>query len=739
MNRSLFAHALLAAFGSVVAALARSEEAPATLERVVVTAPLPAEPALGASNASDGDIAARKVATSDTSRLLEGIPGVSVNSAGGVSGLPSVHGLADDRLRVQVNGMDLMPACPNHMNSALSYIDPTRVAAATVYAGIAPVSVGGDSVGGTIQVTSAAPEFVDPARGARIEARSGAFYRSNGDAWGANLGASYVGRALNLSFDGSNARSRDYLAGGAFKPAAFGAQSGNWLAGDVVGSSSYQSNNDDFSLALREGQQLLRVGVSQQDIPFEGFPNQRMDMTANHGTQAQAQYEGLFAWGRLEGRLYWQETHHMMNMGPDRYSYGPIGMPMDTMARTSGARLQANVRLNGTDLLRLGAESQAYRLNDWWPPAGGAMGPLTFWNIDDGRRDRVDVFGEWEGREGERWTALLGVRADRVDMNAGPVQGYSGGAMWAQDGGAFDAIDRSRSDLNWNLTALARYEATETQAYEMGVARKSRSPNLYQRYAWSTQPMAMLMNNFVGDGNGYVGNPGLRPEVADTASVGGSWRGADSGNWNAKFTAYLTRIHDYIDAQRCDFGQCGGQPNVEATASFVNLQYVNQSAQLAGFDASGQVALGHSAALGAWNASGVLGYVRGTNRATGDGLYHVMPVNAKLDLVNALAAWTSTADLQWVGAKTRVSQVRDEATTPAYALLNLRSNRQWRAGRWQWRLDVAVENAFNRLYSLPLGGAYLGQGATMGITGAPWGYSVPGTGRSWNTALSLHF
>lgn len=75
---------------------------------------------------------------------------MSLYGAGGVSSLPAIHGLADDRIRIQVDGMDLVAACPNHMNSALFYIDPTKVGSATVFAGITPVSAGGDSIGGTI-------------------------------------------------------------------------------------------------------------------------------------------------------------------------------------------------------------------------------------------------------------------------------------------------------------------------------------------------------------------------------------------------------------------------------------------------------------------------------------------------------------------------------------------------------------------------------------------------------------
>ncbi len=65
-----------------------------------------------------------RASSSDTAKMLQNIPGVHANGAGGVSSLPTVHGLADDRLRIKVDGMDLIASCPNHMNPALSYLDP---------------------------------------------------------------------------------------------------------------------------------------------------------------------------------------------------------------------------------------------------------------------------------------------------------------------------------------------------------------------------------------------------------------------------------------------------------------------------------------------------------------------------------------------------------------------------------------------------------------------------------------
>ena len=139
-------------------------------------------------------------------------------------------------------------------------------------------------------------------------------------------------------------------------------------------------------------------------------------------------------------------------------SYG-TGMPMDTAGRTLGASVQASLMSTPDELIRLGAEYQRYRLNDWWPPVGGTMGPNTFWNLNLGQRDKVDVYAEQEQRWGPQWSHQIGLRLTRVHTAAGAVQGYNDAlsSLWGADAAAFNAADRERSDLNADLTALARY------------------------------------------------------------------------------------------------------------------------------------------------------------------------------------------------------------------------------------------------------------------------------------------
>jgi iron complex outermembrane receptor protein len=78
----------------------------------------------------------------------------------------------------------------------------------------------------------------------------------------------------------------------------------------------------------------------------------------------------------------------------------------------------------------------------------------------------------------------------------------------------------------------------------------------------------------------------------------------------------------------------------------------------------------------------------------------------------------------------RATRSRLQAT-----VVNLRGSYSWK----QTRLDFGVENLFDRNYDLPLGGAYTGQGATMGINAIPWGIAVPGMGRSFYAGVNYKF
>jgi len=744
---------------AIVAASAHAEELQLpTLN--VISSPLINSQTLNASRVNAKEIDALVPATSDTARLLGNIPGLNIQGSGGVSSFPVIHGFADDRLRIKVDGMDLISACGNHMNPALSYIDPSNVGGAQVFAGISPVSLGGDSIGGAIIVDSAAPQFSKTNEALLTTGEVGAFYRSNGNVTGGNVAATVASDSLSLSYQGSTVESENYEAGDSFKPAGLAAAGRGWLDSDEVGSSMYKSTNQSIALAWRNDNHLVELKYGEQDIPYQGWTNQRMDMTGNDSKQINLSYEGEYDWGMVEARVYREKTRHAMQFGDDKlFWYGPgmmgtadgiactpeggkmgcaAGMPMDTRGKNTGATFKAEIPLSEQDTLRVGIELQEYRLDDWWEPSGKGMWPNTFVNINDGERDRSAVFAEWEAQWNAKWVTQVGIRGERVDMDAGQVQGYNNDPMmpYVVEAAAFNAADRSTTDNNIDLTLLARYTPSETQTVEFGYARKTRSANLYERYTWSTGGMAMRMINMAGDGNGYVGNLELDPEIAHTVSATLDLHDPAQKKWGFQVTPYYTYVDDYIDAARLDPATTGAATgNLTATDAFVYLQFVNQSARMYGVDVSGYLPLVEDSDYGRFTATGILNYVRGKSKSTGDNLYNMMPLNAKLAVVQNLDNWTNTVEVELVDEKNDVSDVRNEVKTSGYGLVNLRSSYEWK----QVSVNVGVENLFDKFYNDPLGGVYLGQGKTMSGTGVDWGLSVPGMGRSIYAGVNYSF
>jgi len=683
----------------------------------------------------------QRINTSDTAKILEDQPGVSLYKAGGVSSLPVIHGMNDDRVRVKVDGMDLISACANHMNSPLSYIDPSSVGSVVVFAGITPVSVGGDSIGGTIQVDSMAPEFARTGEAALLKGQAGAFYRSNNAAQGGNLSATIAGENVSVRYTGSTVSAKNYTAGGGFKApgVSAGTISNVYLAGDEVGSTQYKSNNHAVDFGFRHENHLFELKVGQQNIPYQGFVNQRMDMLKNDSQHVNLNYTGEFGWGTLHARAYNEHTQHYMNfLDAKTSSMSPLGMPMNTDGKNTGFLIKGDVILSERDILRVGAESQRYRMSDWWSPvaATGMMGGGTFQNINNGQRDRLALFGEWEARWNQQWLSQLGLRSESVTMNTGAVQGYNvmmyGNPLLATSiPGAFNAANRHSTDSNIDLTALARYTPDERKTFEFGFAQKTRSPNLYERFAWTTNNfMAMSMNNWVGDGNAYVGNLSLKPEVARTLSGSASWH--DDNGFEVKVAPYYTHVQNYIDAARCPVvagSTTCTAANLAATTGFVNLQMVNQSARLYGADISARLPIADATGYGSFAAKGVFNYVNGKNLTTGDNLYHIMPLNAKISIEQHAGDWTNSIETQLVSAHTNVQAVRNELQSGGYSLLNLRSSYEWK----QVRFDAGVENLLNKYYVDPLGGSYLGQRVMVAGTG------VPGMGRSVNAGVTVKF
>jgi iron complex outermembrane receptor protein len=653
-------------------------------------------------------LAARRLSSSDTASLLAG---VDSSQAGGVSSLPVIHGLGDDRILTLVNGVPIAAACPMHMNPPLSYIDPANASRIEVVPGATPVSLGGDSIGGTILVESAPPKFAATSGAVERDSSVSSFYRSNGAAIGAVAAASIATSNISFAYEGSGVRAQDYRDG----------------AGEKINASRFETSNQQITAAYRSGQNLYEIQAALQYMPYEGFPNADMDLTENAGAFINTRYQGGFDWGGMNISAYYDHVRHQMNGNtPDRYapslSITGFGVfPTLERGQDFGYRVEADIAAAAQDTLRLGSELHGQTLDDRWP--GAPVGAkFDYISINNGTRTQLGTFAEWERQWSARWITLVGARNDTIWMDTGSVQGYDGIDSTAR---AFNASHRARTDVNGDATLLARYQPDDRQSYSLGVARKNRSPNFYERYAWGTNTIGTI--TWFGDGNGYTGNPDLKPETAYTASISGDWHDRAARSWEVKVTPYYTRVQDYIGVGAICGPTCSGMPGSQ-------LMFANHRARLFGTDVSAVYSLSNTPEAGVFRLTGSGGYVRGDDLSTNTNLYHMMPLHGTIGLEHQRGRWSSALEFRAVDRKTEVDTTRLEPRTPSYTIFNLRTANEWRSVRF----DLAITNLFDRQYENPLGGTRQSDLYPPGYLG-PTFRPLPAAGRSFDTGITVKF
>ncbi len=656
--------------------------------------------------------ASEQASSRNAGEMAAEAPGASLRESGALAGVPALHGMGDERTKVVVNGATVECSCANHMNPPLSTLAPAEVSTVTVLAGITPVSLGGDSLGGTVAVESRAPVFASRQERTHEEGSATGFYRSNGQYYGGSVADWVAGLHVAIGYTGAWSTNGDYTDGNGHK----------------VTSTYAQSTDHTVTLAAEGAGNLVTLEAGWHHTPYEGFVNAQMDLVRNVAERLNLHYRRALERGVVDAHVYWQGTWHSMNVGRDKLTFPmPMGMPMNTHGRDTGYTVKLELPLSARHTLRAGNELHHYRLDDIWPPVAGSepyMAPDAFVNINDGRRVRLGTYVEAESKWNAQWTTLFGVRNDTVWTNAGPVQGYS--SIYAGDAAAFNAASRAHTDPDVDLTALARWEPNLASAYEFGYARKNRAPNLYERYAWSTNWMTSGMIGWFGDGNYYVGNAALKPETANTVSGTARWHGGAERTWTLRVTPYLTEIENYVDVDTL-------ATTVYGMSTFAQLEFANHTARIYGGDLDGSAVLWTGGRLGQGQIRGVGAWLHGERTDSSTPLYQMMPLNARVNLEEEVKGLTAGVGIEAVDRKKNVDPNRFEQQTPGYTLFNLHAS--YRKGAFE--ASGGVDNPLNKAYELPLGGVNMDDfmaGMWMGTI-----EPVTGKGRSGFFSMNARF
>jgi len=649
------------------------------------------------------------LAPNDTAEYLRSLPGANVNQNGPLTGIAQYRGFFGERVNVLVGGTHIKPTCANSMDPPLSHIPPSLLDSIELKRGIAPVSSGLETIGGSISANPLSNEFGISDEFESTGKLSGAYKSvSQGNQLSAFLGTANDTHRANLSLSAEQGDDYEYPDG-------------------EVSPTEYERGTYGLGYGYQRGDYELDFSSHYNDTGETGTPALPMDIIYS---QALSTRIGLKVSGDknrdLEAYFSAQDGEHQMDnftlrAAPMMMGMG-MGMPMP-MKRISDAEVDSlgyGVKYTlpmSEGSLVLGLDGDTATNSSTITDPNNAMWYVE--NFNEAERDRNGVFAEWEGNATDALTVLVGARVTRVEMDSAEVS--SSMAMMMPMGSAgqlatrFNSDDRSQKDNNLDVVFNTSYAMSDTLSLEAGVAQKTRSPGYQERYLW----MPLESTGGLADGNSYVGNIHLDPEVAHQLELGFSW---DNQSAYLKPRAFYHKVDDYIQ----------GTPATDSTviaASMMDktpLQYTNVEAVLYGFDAPFGYQLSDKISL-----DGQVSYVRGERDDIDDNLYRIAPLNGLLALSYTENSWSLVGEVEGFAAQDEVSVTNSEKETAGYGLVNLKGSYR---PQHNLELTAGIENVMDKQYTQHLAGY-----SRVNVGAISKGDRLPGEGRNLFITASLEW
>lgn len=634
------------------------------------------------------------IASPDSGELFKKLPGANINQNGPLTSLVQYRGMYADRVNVLIDGVALSAAGPNRMDSPLSYLPSAQLETISIYRGIAPVSSGMETIGGTVKADSKSVSFGSDDD---IEVHGGlnSLYATNGDTRSVGARASIANQHHRLQLSGTVDRGHDLEFDG----------------GDILPS---ETDRDTIGITygFRHNQTEWDFNLRHLDTGNTGTPALPMDIiwirgeTFNAGVKQQ-----LNNGAEITARVTYQDVEHQM----DNFSLRPAGM----MQRYNDADVLAKGFQLGYNLggWQFGLETDSAEHNSDISDPANAMFYLQ--NFNDVERDRLSGFAEWTGALSDHWQMQSGLRVTHVKTDAGDIDSNMAAMMMpvANLRDDFNSADLSQDDTLTEIALNVTRTLTDSLDLQLGLARKERAPSYQERYLW----LPLEATSGLADGKTYIGNLDLDPETAYQFELGLDWH---TPAFAFSPRVFYHHINDYIQ----------GVPSTNANANMFiammmpmadsPLQYDNVDAKLYGFDANWLWALSEQ-----WQLDGTVSYVRGKRRDTDDNLYRIAPLTARTQLSYIQPDWQVSVEAVTVARQNQVSAENDEEKTGGYAIFNVSG--QYKVNK-SLNIQAGVTNLFDRDYQNHLGGYNRVSNDDIAV-----GDRLPGLGRSVYAGLNL--
>jgi iron complex outermembrane receptor protein len=646
------------------------------------------------------DLQQAPLTNSDTAGLLERAPGANVNRNGPLTGIAQYRGMYADQVNVLVNGINIVTGGPNGMDPPLSYIPRAQLESLEVIRGIAPVSSGLETIGGTMKATARTSHF-----------NSGDSFTPSADV---SLGGATVDSSYTLGAFGAlaNKNHRMHIYGSKEKGDDYEFPDGK------VRPTEYDRKNGGIGYGFQDNGHEVGLNYRHNRTDDTGTPSLPMDIVYIDTNIFESEYNGAFGAYDVHGQVFYNDVDHKMN----NYSLRNPPMPMMTRQNKSssdglGYRVDAGFAL-GAGRLLLGTDGQLGKHD------ATVTDPINNPNFyveayNNVKRNAFGAFAEWEGNIASNWGLLLGGRYTRVNSTSGDVSHFMAGMNPAINTlqTQFNDADKDNNQNNFDLVAKFDHDYSSRLGFNIEAGIKNRAPSYQQLYLW----VPLQSTNGLADGKNYVGDIDLNKETAYEAGLGLDWN-TPRGYISPRI--FYRYVDDYIQ----------GTPATDPTVIMVStangdpnpLQWSNVDARLYGIDMNWGASLSSH-----WSLDGVISYVRGKRDDISDNLYRIAPLNGSATLSYTRANW-------WVGLEgvayarqDDVSKTNDETESAGYGLANLRGGIELMRNL---AINVGVENIFDKQYQNHLSGIN-----RVADSDVPVGERVPGAGRNYYATLQYRF
>lgn len=598
----------------------------------------------------------------DISQLLKTLPGAAVNSNGPLTGIAQYRGLYGDRVSTKVNGLSVSGAGPNAMDTPLSYASLILTESVDMSRGIAPVSSGTDTIGGSIRVIESQARFQEDSGLVRGQ------YQDNGQ-------RSYIGGKANLANqDHALLVYVDLMQGTDNPETGDGREISPGDYDKFVAGGQYRFALDDT------GDESIALNYQHLETLDAGTPALPMDI--NYIRTDRIKLEGqhdLSNW-LMDWNLAYSDARH----GMDNYSlrFKPDLKPhryntADSTALSGGIDFEK-------DAWFIGAE---FQLDDHNSVITDFTKPMfkvdNFNNVTD---ESYSAFVEWQ-QDIDQWHWQIGARLKHYRTDADEVSH----AMAANSAAIrmlmerFNNADRSQAQTGFDFVINGQYQVSPQLSTVIGFARKQAAASYQQRYLW----VPMQSTGGMADGRTYVGKMDLDLETAYQLELGLNYQ---ANQLTLTPRVFFHQIDDYIQ------GVQATDPAVIMAATMMGdpfpLMFENTDARLFGMDIQASYLISQQ-----WHLDMLASYTTGERTDVDDHLYRIAPPNIVMGVNYQNNAWFARLEGVAVKGQNKVSQASREQATAGYGLIHVSAGYDTQ----NWQIKAGIDNLLDREYQDHMG------------------------------------